>query len=429
MRKRVLSCLFLSVFFFSISLAAYGGAKNAILFIGDGMGMAQVTAARIFEGNARDGKLTLDTFENVAVVRTYCANMMVTDSAAAGTAIATGHKTTFYRVGMSPDGEVLETLLESAKKAGKSVGIVTTTGVTHATPASFYAHIESRGEEAQIAAQLVDYGQVDVVMGGGRRYFIPEENKDAESGAKGARQDGRDLLAEARAKGYRLVQKQSEFDDLLEEVEGGGDPGKVLALFSPSHMAYEVDRAKDTWGEPSLEEMAKCAIAILSRNPKGYFLMVEGGRIDHAAHANEGQSMLTEVLCFDRAVKAAVQATDGAKDTLIVVTADHETGGLTINGYAGIEVEGTALFSTPPRQDGGDILSFSSGPGANRDSAEKIDHADPHYRQPALVRAPSASHTGVDVLAWAAGPGAETFRGTIDNTDVAKKIRAALELD
>ncbi len=424
---RVIRCFFLCVFFLNVSLAAHGEAKNAILFIGDGMGISQVTAARIFEGNARDGKLTLDTFENVAVVRTYCSNMMVTDSAAAGTALATGHKTSFYRVGMSPEGEVLESLLELAKKAGKSVGIVTTTSVTHATPACFYAHVESRGEEARIAAQLVEYGQVDVVMGGGRRHFIPQDAKDAESGWKGAREDGRDLLAEAQAKGYRLVQKQSEFDEVLEVVEGGGDPGKVLALFSPSHMAFEVDRADDEWGEPSVEEMTKAAIAMLSRNPKGYFLMVEGGRIDHAAHVNEGQAMVTELLCLDRAVKAALDAIHGAEDTLVVVTADHETGGLAVNGYAGIEVKGSALFT--PLGQGNEVLSFASGPGATRDSTGDVDHAASHYRQPALVGGPAAFHTGVDVLAWAAGPGAEAFRGTIDNTDVAKKIRAALGLD
>ncbi len=404
-------------------------APSAILFVGDGMGQAAVTAARIYQGNARDGKLALDEFDQVAIVRTFCSNTMVTDSAASATAFATGHKTNALMIGQDPGGNTLETILEKAKKAGKSVGVVTTTTVTHATPACFYAHIGSRALESNIADQLIDYGQVDVVMGGGREFFLPKGTADPETGGTSKRMDGRDLIAEAKAKGYRYIQNQAEFDETMTLVSGGGDPGKVLALFQPGMMNYDVQRANDTWGEPSLAEMTELAIKVLSRNPRGYFLMVEGGRIDHGSHANQAKLTITDLIAFDKAVQAGLDLTANAKETLVVVTADHETGGLAINGYAGIEISGDALFTTEAPGGAKDIITFGTGPGQDREAMKDVPRDSPDYKQPSVYKMGSAAHSGVDVHAWAAGPGAEAFKGTIDNTEIALNMMKSLGLE
>ena len=417
---------------FSLSLPwiALAGPDSAILFIGDGMGPAQVTAARIYQANARDGRLALDSIEQVALVRTYSNDQMVTDSAAAATALATGHKTNNGVISLDENGATLETVLELAKAAGKSVGLVTTTRITHATPACFFAHISERGEESEIARQLIDYGRVDVVMGGGRGFFLGSEQRDEESGRPGRRQDNRDLLAEAGRIGYRVIARRSEFDEIRAEVRSGSDPGKILALFSESHMAYEIEREKDRWGEPSIAEMTELAIAILSRNPRGYFLMVEGGRIDHAAHANRARRAVTDLLAFDDAVKAGLDSLRQFPNTLIVVTGDHETGGMAINGYPPIEVGGIELFQAPAGDDSPDIVTFATGPGGDRDSSRESVQSDPDFQplQPALVNRSSASHTAVDVLLWAAGEGAEAFHGTMENSEAGQAIIDALGL-
>ena len=403
-------------------------AKNAILFIGDGMGLAQVTAARIFQENARDGELTLDTLPYTALVRTYCADRAVTDSAAAGTAMATGYKTDVWRIGQTPDGVARETILEAAKAAGKSVGVVTTTGVTHATPASFYAHVVNRGRETEIAEQLVDGAWVDVVLGGGREFFTPREMTDPESGDNGKRRDDRDLLAEAKDKGYEIIMKQEEFDALAEKVERGEFSGKVMGLFSDGTLSYEVSRENDKWGQPSLAKLTEFAIDLLSKNPNGYLLMVEGGKIDHASHDSQPHLMVTELLAFDDAIAKALEKTGGNNDTMMLVTADHETGGLTVNGYPPIELGGVELFTEPSGPSGDYILMYSTGPGADREKAAEHPRDHPNHRVPALHFTSSASHTGVDVIAWGTGPGAERVRGTLDNTDIAHILRDVLGL-
>ena len=425
MRRSFLFLLSSSVLLTSWSAAADGEAKSAILFIGDGMGLTQVTAARIFQGNARDGKLSLDTFEHTAIVRTYSENGMVTDSGAAATAFSTGYKTTNLRIGMSADGKPLENIFEAAKRAGKSVGIVTTTSVTHATPASFFAHVPNRTDENAIAAQFLDSADVDVLMGGGRRYFLPRSVKDHESDRPGSRRDDRNLIKEASDAGYRVIQRLSEFDQLLKEVNGGAATDRVLGLFNPGHMQYSADRTKDSWGEPTIEAMTTLAIKVLERNPNGFVLMVEGGRIDHGGHDNKAHLALTDLIAFDTAIGTAREIRSSAKDTLLVVSADHETGGMSINGYGPIEIQGDALFSTKVQAGGEDIITFATGPGAKRPDGD-VDKKAAHYRQPAIVQGASATHTATDVIAWASGPGADAFHGTINNSDVGTKLFRAL---
>ncbi len=403
-------------------------AKNAVLFIGDGMGIAQVTAARIFEGNARDGKLTLDTMEYTALVRTHAADRLVTDSAAAGTALASGVKTNNSVVGQLPNGQSVATVLELAKAAGKSVGVVSTTSITHATPACFYAHVPQRNMEVEIATQLVDSADVDVILGGGRLFFLPKEMNDPESPrSAGARDDGRDLIAEMAAKGYRVVFGRDDFAEAAADLEQAPGVSKIMGLFSPGMMAFDAQRGSDKWGEPSIAEMTELAIKILSKNPNGFFLMVEGGRIDHAGHGNQAHLAVTDLIAMDKAVKVAKDLTNAENNTLIVVTADHETGGLSINGYPSIEISGDKLF-TESGTNVPSILTFATGPGGNEGVNEDTDRADPNYRQISAVGSPSANHTGVDVGAWASGPGAEVFRGTIENSDVGLRVMEALGL-
>ena len=408
--------------------SACAQAKSAILFIGDGMGLAQVTAARIFEGNARDGKLTLDTMDHTALVRTYSADRLVTDSAAAGTALASGVKTNNGMVGVAPDGQSVATVLEMAKAAGKSVGLVTTTTITHATPACFYAHVPSRNAEAVIAAQLVDAAEVDVIFGGGRAFFLPQGSADPETDDSSRREDDRNLLSEMAAKGYRVVRNSEEFEAAAADFKNVSGVSKILGLFSPGMMAYEAQRGDDKWGEPSIAKMTELAIEILSKNPNGFFLMVEGGRIDHASHGNQAYLAVTDLLAFDAALKVAKDKTDPGKSTLIVVTADHETGGLSINGYPSIDIGGERLFTESSSNSAPHILTFATGPGADGGRNGDKKRSDPTYRQPSVFDASSAAHTGVDVAAWASGPGAEVFRGTMENSEVGLRIIEALGL-
>lgn len=392
------------------------------------MGPSQVTAARIYKGGADGPGLTLDTLPYVGHVRTWAANGLVTDSAAAGTALATGIKTNIFAIGMDRDGKPVESMLVKAKRKGMSVGVISTARITHATPACFYAHTRNRFGEGEIAVQLIESNDWDLAMGGGRGFFMTNLQADGETGEKGLRGDGRDLLKEAMDKGIRLMQTREQFDALAREAEAGTEIGRVFGVFNADHMAYELERSKDVWGEPSLKEMTEVAMRILGRNPNGYLLMVEGGRIDHACHDGLAKLAVTEVIAMDEAVASAIatEEPDGGKP-LVVVTADHETGGLAINGYAGLDVKGDALM-TDTRAIGKEVISFSSGPGAKRPEGE-VDRTDHHYRQAALHLTDSAVHTGVDVAVYAQGPGAEKFTGTMDNTDVAKRIMAVLGVE
>lgn len=415
--------------FILLSTASPVSAENVVYFIGDGMGPAQVTAARIFKGGAGGEGLHLDAMEQVGLVRTWAANGMVTDSAAAGTALASGVKTNIFAIGMNPDGENVESMLVKAKRKGMSTGIISTARITHATPAAFYAHTRNRFGEGDIAVQLIESDSWDLAMGGGREFFMTNLQEDGETDQKGVRGDGRDLLAEATEKGMRLIQTREQFDALVRDVGEGSDPiGRVLGIFNADHMAYDLERDADVWGEPSLKEMTEIAIRILSQNPEGYFLIVEGGRIDHAGHANYGKNVMAEVIAMDEAVAVAIASEDAeGHHPLVVVTADHETGGLAINGYESIEIQGDAML-LESRAIGKEILTFASGPGGER-PAEAVDRTATQYRQPSLNFVDSAIHTGVDVAVYAQGPGSEKFTGTLDNTDVAKRIMEVMGVE
>lgn len=444
-------------------------AKNVILFVGDGMGISTVTASRIFEGQQKgvDGERNYLAFEKLpylALSKTYSANQQTPDSAPTMTAMVTGVKTNDGEISVNQSvarGETnnaiiqanqLQTLLEKAENHGLSTGIISTTRITHATPAATYAHTSDRNWEhngklpaaavasgvKDIAAQLVDYfGQgsigdgLEVVLGGGRTYFLPNTESDPEyPSVKGKRTDGRNLLVEYVNKfGATFVWNKKQFDAINTALTT-----RLIGLFEPSHMQYEHDRPTDAAGEPSLAAMTGKAIDILANNKKGYFLMVEAGRIDHASHAGNAYRTLKDTVALSDAVKLAMEKVD-MRDTLIVVTADHSHT-LTIGGYPkrGNPILGKVIApgETKPTlaKDGMPYttVSFANGSGYHVDVAgddvygkpvhvgrvkdmTAEDTADPNFHQEALVPLSSETHAGEDVAIYAGGPNAHLFHG------------------
>ena len=398
----------LFIILFSSPLAH--GAKNVILMIGDGMGVTHVTATRIYAKKAW-GNLHIDQMPYTAKVKTYAHDDIVTDSASAITSYAAGKKVNNGTLGMDEnaifrkkDGRSLVNIADLAKKQGKSVGVVTTTRVTHATPAGFYAHVNDRDNEAKIAEQLLSSG-LDVAFGGGQKFFQKEKRKD-----------GKDLIQAFKAKGVQVVTTRSELRHLNNLKLGT----PVLGLFSDNHMTYMVERKGDQ--EPLLSEMVRFAIDHLSKNPNGYFLMVEGGRIDHAAHDNLAKHMFEETLAFDESVAQALTQVNLA-DTLVLVTADHATGGLNINMGASHDksIFSEAVDEAYPPNVHVPVLSWATGPNGNADRkpATPLTGSRPYESwQPAQFAAGWAGHTGEDVTLYAQGVGAEKIHGTIENTEV-----------
>lgn len=296
----------------------YGSAKNVIVMIPDGMNVESYTFARYFTNNY---KHTLDQM-NTGTVRTNNSNTPIADSAPAGTAMATGYKSESPYVGTYPSKAgmpgaegfdlskaqyPLATVLEGAKSQGRATGIVSTSNVNHATPADFSAHHPSRSEYQKLIEQQV-YQDMDVVLGAGSSYLSADK-----------RDDGQDLIKEIKNLGYDYVTTKDQMKS--------SSSNKIWGMFDPKSMSYDLDRKAE---EPSLAEMTKKAIDILSREDKGFFLMVEGSEIDWAGHANDPVAMVGDILAFDEAVKVAKDFADTNKDTVIVVATDHGTGGMTI---------------------------------------------------------------------------------------------------
>jgi len=402
---------------------AGGPGRSAVLFIGDGMGPAYVTATRVARGGSA-GRLHVDDMPYTAIVRTFAADGPVTDSAAAVTAMACGRKTVNGVLGEDAsavygksDGKKLEPLGLWAEGRGMRVGLVTTTRVTHATPAGFYATVNDRDRERTIARQAIA-SSVDLLLGGGREFFRPGPRVSGDPGWPAG--DSEDLEALARSRGFTIVTSGREL------AEVASLETKVLGLFADSHMPYEAPagRAGDRAGTPSLVEMTRWAIARLRATGRPFFLMVEGGRIDHAGHANWARTLVDETAAFDDAIGAALVMLD-PKATLVLVTADHETGGLAINGYP---EEKNGILGTVRPEGGGDpypVLTFATGPGSKTETPDApYGSAD---GRPSAVKLGSAAHTGVDVTLYGWGADAEEVRGTLDNTAVYALLRAHLE--
>jgi alkaline phosphatase len=443
-------------------------AKNIIFFLGDGMGINTLTAARIY-AVGEDGELTIDTLPESAFVKTFSNDAQVTDSAASMSAYMTGVKQNNGVISMSSDtrsispaadangnkqvsrcenGRPMPTLAELAKARGMAAGVVTTTSVTDATPAATYAHACHRKIESDIAAALVPGGAgynaalgangLDLVFGGGAQFFAPVAQG-------GKRADGRNLVAELQARGWRYAADTAQLQALAPNAQ------PALGLFAQNHFTYEA--ARDAAKQPALADMTAKAIDILSRNPNGFFLMVEGGLIDHALHATLAKRALQETVSYNAALKTAIDKMNaidpGLKNTLIVATADHDHT-LLINGYSPRSGKTTPtnpgvlglVRSLPGNKirldkDGAPftILGFGTGEhriqGSRKDVklTDEIAAAD-DYHQEAVVRTRlgAETHGGADVYLGAIGANAELFRGTIDNTRVFNLIKTAGDL-
>ncbi len=444
-------------------------ARNVILFVGDGMGIATITAARILDGQLKkspyggeENVLSFEKFPYLAHSKTYQANQQVPDSAPTMTAIVTGSKANDGMLSIAPNvlgnddfgpasdpANQLETILERAEKRGMWTGVVSTATITHATPGACYAHTPNRGWESDadlslgaaaagfrdIARQLVEFNLrettmngvrskgLEVAMGGGRENFLTASDPDPENASgKGQRKDGRNLAKEWVAAGGQYAWDLAGFNKI--------DPmktGPVLGLFEPGYMLFEVDRTN----EPSLTEMTEKAIRILERSPEGFFLMVEGGRVDHAHHGNNAYRALTEAIELARAVERAALMT--GDDTLIVVTADHSHA-FTISGYPtrGNDILGLVVTNGADgkpeaapflAKDGKPYttLGYANGatavggarPDLTQDEAKGRD-----YRQQALVPLNSETHGGEDVAIFARGPYAHLFQGTMEQNAI-----------
>ncbi len=347
-------------------------AKNIIIMIPDGMGLSDVTAARIYKNGPNGAPLYFETLPNIGYQRTHSANSTVTDSAAAGSAWACGEKFNNDEIGYhSEDGSYNSTILELAKYKGKAAGLVATSTITHATPAVWGAHVNSRSCETEIARQYIEETRVDVMFGGGRKKFNP--NTPDKCGVSG------DFIKIAEEKGYAVVYTKLQ----MEEAVGHGAK-KLLGLFADDALTPEKDRPVDT-EEPRLPEMTKAALALLEQNRNGFFLMVEGSQVDWANHSNDLKYQITEILAFDEAVKVIldwINASSRRKsETLLIIVADHDCGGFAVNGpYGRLAKAGEFVEEgwTSKGHTAQDTIVWSQGPGSYK-LGKALDNTDLYY--------------------------------------------------
>ncbi|XP_064081444.1 alkaline phosphatase-like isoform X2 [Macrobrachium nipponense] len=436
-------------------------AKNVIMFLGDGMGITVNTAGRIFKGqkqnmNGEEGYLAWERFPNAGLLKTYNVDKQVPDSAATATAYLCGVKTRYYTLGVDSSVNVGDcaaskntathtpSILQWAQEAGKDTGFVTTTRVTHATPAALYAHTPQRRWECDgtlgdagvgckdIADQLVTENpgrNIKVIMGGGRHPM------GAASGPSTAgsclRRDGRDLtkewLLDKTQRGFRARYVTNLAELATVDTD---DTDFLMGLFDDSHVPFEVDRQGGPQGTPSLAEMSLTALKMLKKSDKGFFLLIEGGRIDHALHNNMAHRAFEEVVAMDRAVNAILSEID-LEETLVVVTADHSHV-MTINGYPdrGNDILGiTGDFSEVDNKPYTTIM-FTNGPGFNfTTDGQSVIRTDPRtqnfrsvdYQYQTAVPLPAfdETHGGEDVAVWAVGPMSHLFHRTHEQHYVA----------
>lgn len=435
-----------------------GRAKNVILFVADGNGVASNYMNRMWAGQQAGGMgddyvQPQEAFPALALVRTYNINAQTPDSAPTAGAMNTGVKQRFNLINLGESAVTEDCATEEANKltlfselmtaAGKSVGAVTTARLTHATPAAVYAKTAYRDWEGQIPAECtnskdiarqmvdaVEAGTLDVALGGGARYFIAQSDKTA-FGGKSSRKDDMNLLADMEGHGVTLVSDRASLEAAAD------DDSPLVGFFSDSHMSYEADRPDS---EPSLSDMVKKAISKLSTNESGYYLEVEAGRVDHANHATNAKRAMIDGKAFADAIALADEMTDDA-DTLIIVTADHEHA-IAMNGYCGrgTPIDGicydvankgimhaqepvlgddgkpytvvgylNGVSSVMVKQEDGRYTAPDGRPEVTQEQAQDID-----YNQQVLIPMASESHSGVDVALYAKGPWAHLFDGTVE---------------
>ena len=325
--------------------------KNIILMIGDGMGVAQVFAGL----TANKGHLFLENFKYMGFSKTHSSDNYITDSAAGGTALSAGVKTYNGAIGVDPEKNPVKTILEKAEDKGLATGLVSTSSITHATPASFIAHQPNRNQYEDIAADFLKT-DIDVFIGGGYNHFANRE-------------DGQNLVEKLEENGYKVEQELSAISKIKR--------GKLAGLTAPAHNGRMEERGE------MLEVATETALNILKRNKKGFFLMVEGSQIDWGGHAGSTIYVVEDMLDFDKTVGKALEFAAKDGETLLIVTSDHETGGMAVlNG------------------------DFNNGMVVGEYT--------------------TGGHTGLMVPVFAYGPGAEKFIGFMENTDINKKMEELL---
>nr|WP_246628201.1 alkaline phosphatase [Paenibacillus oenotherae] len=423
-------------------------SKNLIVLIGDGMGPAQVTAARLYSKTVL-GKpsLALDQFY-IGQATTFAdrgedggkiVSGAVTDSASAGTAFATGNKT--YNAGISVSNEDVSkpyaSVIEAAELSGKATGLVSTARITHATPAVYASHVRSRDNESAIASQYLESG-VDVLFGGGEQFFLSKDEK-------GKRSD-KSILNDFTSKGYKIVRDGASLKALNSKTS------KALGFFGSSHIAYTTDRDANT---PNLATMTGKALELLSADKDGFAIMIEGGRIDHASHANDFPTTIKEMLDFDAAVKVAMDFAKKDGNTSVVITADHETGGLSLSRDNIYELN---IDQWGKQKHSSESIVNALKEAASIDDIKKIvasntaitDLSDEEAQQildgdgssygreggynavvskRLLVGWAGHGHSAVDVGVWGYGPITSLLKGQIDNTRVAQASAQIIGVD
>lgn len=449
--------------------------KYVFYLIGDGLGFSQRQMAEYYlQDSTHDNsrKLVMNTLPVSGINTTYSANSLITDSAAAGTALACAVKTNNGVIAQDTEGKDVMTLIEAAEMKGMKTGLVSTTRITHATPASFASHNANRNNENEIAVDYVDSG-VDFIVGGGARHFLPmdtpKDKKDySDATMKSKRTDDLDVVKEFEKLGYSTYIGRKGTDAL--KAEDFADDEKVFAALTYSHLPYEIDRQNLYPELPSIGELTDKAIDFLSKGDDGFFLMVEGGRIDHAAHNNDAVGTIYDTLAFDEAVRAAYEFYyDHPEETLIVIVGDHETGGLGL----GMDTQGYFVDMAPLEAVNISIEQILYGPmtyDKGDDQAAYIDYVEENFglkdmtqdeldkikqgmadvdagktfgyykynaagiavghvvSERANIFWTTTIHTGTTIPMSAIGPASEAFSGYKDNTEIADTMADVLDL-
>lgn len=393
-------------------------ARNVILLIGDGMGQAHRFAGQLL-AVGRDGRLAMDRLPYLGQMGTMSAdaNSFVTDSAAAATAIATGVKTVNGAVAIDPDGRACLTILEHAKRSGRATGLISTCQITDATPAAFAAHVPHRADQSEIARQYLEHARVDVILGGGAVHWFPAgvhlpPSLRSEAHRVGLGNSGH-LVHRARDLGYDVVTDAEELRTILDRPSTSASP-PLLGLFAGQEFFVQTAEGYGAVYDPpvSLADLTAAAISVLSRNPDGFFLMVEESAIDRMAHRNNAPLTLKGVLELDRAVQVALAFANQAPDTLVVVTADHECGGLAVAG---------SQDQPYPYEPGGGLLDTLL---AGEDGPFPVADSDYGF----VLGWATTGHTAAPVPVTALGPGAERLTRLLENTDLFHVLAGAMHL-
>ncbi|WP_249870655.1 alkaline phosphatase [Oceanobacillus saliphilus] len=403
--------------------------ENVIYMIPDGFSADYAANYRVYKGEDAVWDKHLK-----GMFTTYSADSDITDSGAAGTAMATGEKTNNGVISLDTEGNELQTILEASQEEGKASGLVATSTISHATPAAFASHVESRNNETEIARQLID-SDVDVMLGGGKNNFLPI--------SEGGNQEELNLIDQAEENGYAFVETR---DELLNASDINVEEGeKLLGLFAEDALAPELHRAETE--EPSLAEMTETAIAILEEDKDGFFLVVEGSQIDWAGHDNDAAWAMSDVAAFEAAVEAAIAFAEEDGKTLVVVAGDHDTGGMTTGANGQMDLNASVLQSVTAtgeymaaqlnedRSNVNEVVNTYTEFELSSEETQYIQEAtnaklaiNKVISDRATIGWTSSNHTGADIPVYVYGPQSDKFVGFYDNTDLPKIIAETMKL-